>query len=115
MLNILLQILDDGHITDAQGRNVNFENNGYCHDLPTRAAMPASASSVGFSRTADQQGRERAMKALESFPAARVHQPRGQDRLLQQAPPGNSVNGIAGPRAASGGAGSLDNPHGKSP
>ena len=40
MLNILLQILDDGHITDAQGRNVNFENTVIVNDLPTRAAMP---------------------------------------------------------------------------
>ncbi len=66
VLNILLQILDDGHITDAQGRNVNFENTVIV--MTSNAGSDTKSSgSVGFGRTADEQGRERAMKALESF------------------------------------------------
>ena len=66
VLNILLQILDDGHITDAQGRNVNFENTVIV--MTSNAGSEAKGSgSVGFGRTAAEQGRERAMKALESF------------------------------------------------
>ena len=67
VLNILLQILDDGHITDAQGRNVNFENTVIVMTSNAGSDARTSAGSVGFGRTANQQGRERAMKALESF------------------------------------------------
>ena len=67
VLNILLQILDDGHITDAQGRNVNFENTVIVMTSNAGSDARTSAGSVGFGRTADEQGRERAMKALESF------------------------------------------------
>ena len=65
VLNILLQILDDGHITDAQGRNVNFENTIIV--MTSNAGSDKGVGSVGFGRTADEQGRERAMKALEGF------------------------------------------------
>ena len=66
VLNILLQILDDGHITDAQGRTVNFENTVIV--MTSNAGSDTRGSgSVGFGRTANEQGRERAMKALESF------------------------------------------------
>ena len=67
VLNILLQILDDGHITDAQGRNVNFENTVIVMTSNAGSDARSSAGSVGFGRTADEQGRERAMKALEGF------------------------------------------------
>ena len=67
VLNILLQILDDGHITDAQGRNVNFENTIIVMTSYTYIYSRTSAGSVGFGRTADEQGKERAMKALEGF------------------------------------------------
>ncbi|MGN8895464.1 AAA family ATPase [Flavonifractor sp. HCP28S3_F3] len=67
VLNILLQILDDGHITDAQGRNVNFENTVIVMTSNAGSDARTSAGSVGFGRTADQQGKERAMKALEGF------------------------------------------------
>ena len=67
VLNILLQILDDGHITDAQGRNVNFENTVIVMTSNAGSDARTSAGSVGFGRTADQQGRERAMKALQEF------------------------------------------------
>ena len=66
VLNILLQILDDGRITDAQGRNVNFENTVIV--MTSNAGSDTkSAGSLGFGRTANEQGRERTMKALESF------------------------------------------------
>jgi len=67
VLNILLQILDDGHITDAQGRNVNFENTVIVMTSNAGSDAHSSAGSVGFGRTSDEQGRDRAMKALESF------------------------------------------------
>ena len=67
VLNILLQILDDGHITDAQGRNVNFENTIIVMTSNAGSDARTSAGSVGFGRTADEQGKERAMKALEGF------------------------------------------------
>ena len=67
VLNILLQILDDGHITDAQGRNVNFENTVIVMTSNAGSDARSSSGSVGFGRTADEQGRERTMKALESF------------------------------------------------
>ncbi len=66
VLNILLQILDDGHITDAQGRNVNFENTVIV--MTSNAGSDSKAAgSLGFGRTANEQGKERTMKALESF------------------------------------------------
>lgn len=66
VLNILLQILDDGHITDAQGRNVNFENTVIV--MTSNAGSDTkSAGSLGFGRTANEQGKERTMKALEGF------------------------------------------------
>ena len=65
VLNILLQILDDGHITDAHGRKVNFENTVIV--MTSNAGSNSKVGSVGFNRTADEQGKERAMKALESF------------------------------------------------
>ena len=66
VLNILLQILDDGHITDAQGRTVNFENTVIV--MTSNAGSDTrSSGAVGFGRTANEQGKERVMKALEGF------------------------------------------------
>ena len=65
VLNILLQILDDGHITDAHGRTVNFENTVIV--MTSNAGSNTKVGSVGFGRTANEQGRERAMKALQEF------------------------------------------------
>ncbi|MBQ9973534.1 MAG: ATP-dependent Clp protease ATP-binding subunit [Oscillospiraceae bacterium] len=65
VLNILLQILDDGRITDAQGRTVNFENTVIV--MTTNAGSNTKSGSVGFGRTANEQGKERAMKALQDF------------------------------------------------
>ena len=65
VLNILLQILDDGRITDAHGRTVNFENTVIV--MTSNAGSNTISGSVGFARTANEQGRERAMKALQEF------------------------------------------------
>ena len=65
VLNILLQILDDGRITDAHGRTVNFENTVIV--MTSNAGSNTKVGSVGFGRTANEQGRERAMKALQDF------------------------------------------------
>jgi len=65
VLNILLQILDDGRITDAHGRVVNFENTVIV--MTTNAGSNTKIGSVGFGRTANEQGRDRAMKALNEF------------------------------------------------
>ena len=65
VFNILLQILDDGRITDAHGRTVNFENTVIV--MTSNAGSNTKSGSVGFARTANEQGRERAMKALQEF------------------------------------------------
>ena len=65
MLNILLQILDDGRITDAHGRTVNFENTVIV--MTTNAGSNTKVGSVGFGRSANEQGKERALKALNDF------------------------------------------------
>ncbi len=66
VLNILLQVLDDGRITDAHGRTVNFENTVIV--MTTNAGSSTKGGgSVGFGRTANEQGKDRAMKALNDF------------------------------------------------
>ena len=65
VLNILLQILDDGDVTDAHGRKVNFENTVIV--MTSNAGSDKATGSVGFGRSADDQGRERTMKALREF------------------------------------------------
>ena len=65
VMNILLQILDDGRITDAQGRTVNFENTIII--MTTNAGSNTKTGSVGFGGTLSDMSRERAMKALGEF------------------------------------------------
>ena len=66
VLNVLLQILDDGQITDAHGRKVNFENTIIV--MTSNAGSDTkSAGAVGFGGSADDQGKERTMKALRDF------------------------------------------------
>ncbi len=65
VMNILLQILDDGHITDAQGRTVNFENTVIV--MTTNAGSSTKTASVGFGGTLGDMTRERTMKALNEF------------------------------------------------
>ena len=65
VLNVLLQVLDDGRITDAQGRTVNFENTIIV--MTSNAGSDRKDGSVGFGRTLTEQSKEKAMKALSEF------------------------------------------------
>ncbi len=65
VLNVLLQILDDGRITDAQGRVVNFENTVIV--MTSNAGSERKDGSVGFARSMSEQSKEKAMKALRDF------------------------------------------------
>ena len=65
VLNILLQILDDGRITDAQGRVVNFENTIIV--MTSNAGSDRKGGSVGFGQTVTEQSKEKALKALNEF------------------------------------------------
>ena len=65
VLNILLQILDDGEITDSHGRKVNFENTVIV--MTSNAGSATKEGMVGFDRTAGQQDKAKAMKGLEQF------------------------------------------------
>ena len=65
VLNVLLQVLDDGRITDAQGRVVNFENTVIV--MTSNAGSEGSVGGMGFGRTENDMVKERTMKALRSF------------------------------------------------
>ena len=65
VLNVLLQVLDDGRITDAQGRVVNFENTIIV--MTSNAGSEGGVAGMGFGRTSGDQAKEKAMKALRSF------------------------------------------------
>ena len=65
VLNVLLQILDDGQITDAHGRKVNFENTVIV--MTSNAGSERKEGTVGFGHTVNEQNRDRAMKALGEF------------------------------------------------
>ena len=65
VLNILLQVLDDGRITDAQGRLVNFENAIIV--MTSNAGSEGRVGGVGFGRTEQEQVKEKTMKALKEF------------------------------------------------
>ena len=65
VLNILLQVLDDGRITDAQGRTANFENAIIV--MTSNAGSEGRVGGLGFGRTADDQTKEKTMGALREF------------------------------------------------
>ena len=65
VLNILLQVLDDGRITDAQGRTVNFENTVIV--MTSNAGSEGRVGGLGFGRTENDMVREKTMKALREF------------------------------------------------
>ena len=65
VLNILLQILDDGRITDAHGRTVNFENTVIV--MTSNAGSDRRENSLGFNKTAADMNREKVMRALGEF------------------------------------------------
>ena len=65
VLNILLQILDEGRITDAHGRTVNFENTVIV--MTSNAGSDRRENSLGFNKTAADMNREKVMRALGEF------------------------------------------------
>ena len=65
VLNVLLQVLDDGRITDAQGRIVNFENTVIV--MTSNAGSEGRVGGVGFGRTEQDMVKEKTMKALREF------------------------------------------------
>ena len=65
VMNVLLQILDDGEITDSHGRKVNFEN--IVIVMTSNAGSERKEGTVGFGHTVNEQNRDRAMKALGEF------------------------------------------------
>ena len=65
IMNVLLQILDDGRITDAQGRTVNFENTVIV--MTSNAGSNSSGQTIGFSRSAAEASKDKAIKALKEF------------------------------------------------
>ena len=65
VLNILLQILDEGRITDAHGRTVNFENTVIV--MTSNAGSNSRENLLGFNKTAEDASREKAMKGLKEF------------------------------------------------
>ena len=65
VMNILLQILDEGKITDSQGRNVSFENTIIA--MTSNAGSSSGMNGVGFAKTQSDVTKERAMKGLRDF------------------------------------------------
>ena len=65
VLNVLLQILDDGRVTDSHGRTVNFENTVIV--MTSNAGSERREAPLGFGGTTETRSREKALKALESF------------------------------------------------
>ena len=65
VLNVLLQVLDDGRISDAQGRVVNFENTIIV--MTSNAGSEGQVGGMGFGRTSTDMVKERTMKALQGF------------------------------------------------
>ena len=64
-MNILLQILDEGKITDSQGRNVSFENTVIA--MTSNAGSSTGMNGIGFSKSEGDITKERAMKGLREF------------------------------------------------
>lgn len=65
VMNILLQILDEGRITDSHGKKVNFENTIIC--MTSNAGSSSGESGMGFGKTTGDLSKEKAMKALRQF------------------------------------------------
>lgn len=65
IMNLLLQILDEGKVNDAQGRSVNFENTIIC--MTSNAGSSDKSTALGFNKTEGEISKEKAMKALSEF------------------------------------------------
>ena len=89
VLNMLLQVLDDGRITDAQGRYINFENTVII--MTSNAGSDRSDGTVGFGTTLTQQGREKALKALSDIMRPefinRIDEISSPKAILRRSPP----------------------------
>ena len=93
VLNVLLQILDDGEITDAHGRKVNFENTIIV--MTSNAGSATKEGTVGFDRTSQRAGRGPGHEGPAAVPAAGVHQPGGRGHHLQPPQPRRTSSAIA--------------------
>ena len=65
VMNILLQILDEGRVTDSQGRTVNFENTIIV--MTSNAGSTDKSTGIGFNKTESEVSKEKSMKALSEF------------------------------------------------
>ena len=65
VMNILMQILDEGQIEDAQGRNVSFAHTVIC--MTSNAGSTDKSTGVGFNKTAEEISKDKALKALREF------------------------------------------------
>ena len=65
VMNILMQILDEGKVDDAQGRTINFENTIIC--MTSNAGSTDKSVGVGFNRTIEEITKDKAMKGLKDF------------------------------------------------
>ena len=65
IMNLLLQILDEGRVNDAQGRSINFENTIIC--MTSNAGSSDKTTSLGFNKTEAEMSKDKAMKALTEF------------------------------------------------
>ncbi len=65
VMNILMQILDEGKVKDAQGRTVNFENTIIC--MTSNAGSTDKSTGLGFNKSAEEISKDKAMKALREF------------------------------------------------
>ena len=65
VMNILMQILDEGKVDDAHGRTVNFENTIIC--MTSNAGSTDKSTGVGFNKTLDEISKDKAVKALREF------------------------------------------------
>lgn len=65
IMNLLLQILDEGKVNDAQGRSINFENTIIC--MTSNAGSSDKTTGLGFNKSEGDISREKAMKALSDF------------------------------------------------
>ncbi len=65
VMNILMQILDEGRVDDAHGRTVNFENTIIC--MTSNAGSTDKSTGVGFNRTANEISKDKAIKGLREF------------------------------------------------
>ncbi len=65
IMNLLLQILDEGKVNDAQGRSINFENTIIC--MTSNAGSSDKTTGLGFNKTESDISKEKAMKALSEF------------------------------------------------